>query len=1070
MDLDARVSPDAWLVRILRRPKALLITASAVTFAGIWSASALPIEWVPRVELPSVTLSANWPGAAPRNLEWRVTSLLEEALQGVAGTVHIHSRSVEGQAFLRLEVSRHHNLGLYAAEVADRLAALRPSLPTGVVPRLDYEVPEELQEQQGFMTLELVGDIGGLELRRLADERLAPRLRSLMGIAGVNTEGGEEREVFVGFEEDRLRAYRMTTHDLRRTLSEALSERSLGWLEGAGRRTLLTVPALALPSDLSRLPVASDPDSGRWIRLAELTRTELKAAPTRSLRRIDGHPAVTVSLDRSPGSDLLRNAAQVRQSIAGLKHDLPPGIEVRVAEDRSENVRDELSALATRGALGLAGIVTVLLLFLRHPRAAFAVLASATVAIAAALGFMRPLGLTLNIFTLAGLVLLVGLLVDNATMVVERLMAERQRKSIRQNHHLDTARQALASIWLPLVGCTATTAVVLLPMVYLSGELRTLFQPLAAMTAITLVFSLLSTTILVPVLMPGAVGPRRRFRRTSRWLLTPYATASRYPRTTFVLLLLTLGLPMPLLPELIDEPPSGWANEHQKQIAARYNVSLGSTPVRHARRGLDPLFGGVTRPFLDEVELGRSWDFEEQPELIAWLRLPSGSGLQQADRLIQRFEELALRSVAVERTLVRVVDDLGLLRVLFPRQALELSEPYQLREAFIAQALQLAGVEVGISGLVSNSFYSGLGQVTGIPLIAYGASWGVLDKVTQQFADQLEKDPRVAEVDLHAMRQASSASREAILLGWDSEANIRSGTATYGLADLLRPRLENPAPSLLAHFDGEGRLPVRLASEDAERGDLDRLLARSLPTRDGRPLRLADLATVHLEKEPPAIEREDQQYRRNLRVLYRGPRHMGLDLINRELTAFRPPLGYRIQQPSYSLFDDQAQNDFLWLCLGCLGLVFLVIAGVLESWRLAFWVLLSTPLAWVGIAAGFVFSGENFAEGAFFGVILTIGIAANASILLAARFRQLSRLRPHTLSSRLALLALRQRLRPMWATTFTTLVGMLPLLVVPETGTFWVGFAIAVTGGVTSATLLAPVATMVLAGWPTARS
>lgn len=150
---------------------------------------------------------------------------------------------------------------------------------------------------------------------------------------------------------------------------------------------------------------------------------------------------------------------------------------------------------------------------------------------------------------------------------------------------------------------------------------------------------------------------------------------------------------------------------------------------------------------------------------------------------------------------------------------------------------------------------------------------------------------------------------------------------------------------------------------------------------------------------------------------------------------------------------------------GTLGLVFLMIAAVLESWRLAGLVMVCVPLAWIGVAAGFLSSEQSFGEGAFLGVVLVIGVAVNTGILLAYRFHQLRTARPGAPASRLALLAVRSRLRPMWATTLSAVAGILPMLLLPGAKSFWIGLAITVVGGLLSSTLLAPVAMVALLSW-----
>lgn len=263
-------------------------------------------------------------------------------------------------------------------------------------------------------------------------------------------------------------------------------------------------------------------------------------------------------------------------------------------------------------------------------------------------------------------------------------------------------------------------------------------------------------------------------------------------------------------------------------------------------------------------------------------------------------------------------------------------------------------------------------------------------------------------------------------------------------------------------------MPVRLTAGVEGDTDLVQLLDRSLEVdgaTGGGPIRLAGLAEVSSIFEPPAIEREDQQYKRYIVVYYRGPYRMGKEWIEKKVQEATLPPGYRIEQSSKNILANETRRELPWLVLGTLVLVYLVIAAVLESWRLAGLVMVSIPLSWIGVALGFVWSGENFGEGAFLGALLIIGVAVNSGILLAYRFRQLRLARPGAPASRLALLAVRSRLRPMWATTLSAVAGMLPMLLLPGAKPFWIGLAITVIGGLLSSTLLAPVALVALLSW-----
>jgi multidrug efflux pump subunit AcrB len=683
---------------------------------------------------------------------------------------------------------------------------------------------------------------------------------------------------------------------------------------------------------------------------------------------------------------------------------------------------------------------------------------------------MGPLGLTLNLLTLAGLALVFGLLVDNSVVMVEQLILQRARWAARGRSELGlemaATRSALRAVWLPLVGGTCTTVAVMAPLVYLSGELRALFLPFGALVALTLVASLASAAILVPVL-GRFLPPPESERRLPRWLRAalqaPFRWAARFPKATCALLLLTLGTPLWLLPSRLETPDEGWPLPAER-LAGVYNATLGAEAVQEAREWLDPAFGGVLRPFIQTTSFGEQWNFETRPEAYVRLGFPPGNPITRADSLLQRFEAVALASASVRRTIARISERSASLRVQFVEDALQTAGPYLTRERLIQEAVLLAGIDVSVSGLLPQGYFSGSGaSISGFNVEAFGPSYDDLAALTERFARQLQRaSRRVATVNTNAGRLGRQTPREVLRIGWPAAAVARTGVSASRLASELRPVLTTRFPALYADLDGQTRLPVRIIVRGADNTDIATLVDRPLSITDTTQIKLDAVAAYYVDEVPSRIERADQQYKRYVRVDYRGPYRMGGEFLEAQLDRFQTPPGYRLERGQQAFFTEETRSAFGWVLAATVALVFLVTAVVFESWRLPPVVLLSLPTAAVGVALGFQWAGVSFAEGAFIGVVLLVGIAANDSILLTDRYRQLRQARPHGAASMLARLAVRERLRPMWTTTISTVVAMLPLLVFPQEGDFWLGLAVTVTGGLLAATLLAPVATIAL--------
>ena len=1132
----------SYLDRLVEAPTPVLAWAVALLIGGIALASQVPLEWAPRVELPEVRISASWPGAAPRAVERYVTALIERAVQGVAGTAGVESLSQEGRTTITLQVSEGTPIGPYVARVNEQLALVEDALPDRVTPRLTKKIPEALRDQQGFMTLQLVGPETPAALRRRADEQIAPRLSSLPGVADVVVRGGTERELRVTLNPERLAALGVQPQTVRARLFEATSDAVYGPLRHAGRTALLLSPAEADPSVLRRIVVrdvmrggvrdgagppgrrsVSRPASSgsrtatsgdrprpvRPVRLEDVATVEVVPAPRRTITRIDGDPVVTITVDRAPGSPMLRTAEDVRARLNELRGGLPEGARLLVADDKSEDVRGQLDDLTWRGGLGLVLVLGVLVAMLQSLRAVGVVVFSVTLALVGSVALMEPLGLTLNLLTIAGLALVVGLLVDNSVVTTEQLILQRQRlmreRLARSEKHeaedgaasskndstasldVEAARRALRAVGLPLVGGTLTTIAVTGPLVYLSGELRALFLPFAALVALTLGASLLSAAVIVPAcgrFLPrpeeGPGGPGGRIRR---WMGLPYRGAARLPKTTLLVIVLGMGAPLWLLPAEMEAPTgpatstttaaadSSQAQRLWAQATGRwrtlYNETVGSDAVQAAREWLDPGLGGVLRPFIEETTFGESYNFDARPEAYVNLRFPPGNPISRSDSLMQRFERIALASSSVERTLARIAEQSAYMRVRFYEDALQTAEPYVTRERLIQEATTLAGIEVSVGGLLPQGYHSGGGRSQQFRIAAYGPNYEDLEILCERLAADLKRaSRRVAQVNTNAGRNQfmrfGDGGRKVLQFRWTPESEAQTGVSPTMLVSRLRPVLTTRFPSFYTDLDDETQVPVRILVSGADTVDVESLVDRPLLVGDSASIKLRTVTDYDVVTVPGYVERQNQQYRRYVSVDYRGPYRMGRKLIETVVEETATPPGYKLRAEQFGFFTDEVTRQFGWVIFGTIVLVFLVTAAVFESWRLPGVVLVSLPTALVGVAIGFLWAEVAFAEGAFIGAVLLVGIAANDTILLIDRYRQLRAERPHGDPRPLVRLAVRERLRPMWMTTLTSVVAMLPLLVFPQDGEFWTGLAVTVVGGLLSATLLAPMAVVAL--------
>lgn len=1058
---------------LLKRPIAVISWCTAIVLAGIWAALDIPIEYSPNTELPRVSISAIWPGASPRQVERYVTAPIEREIQTVPGIAEINSISSEGHSHIQIQVDEEMDLGTFSTQIGENLTLLRDRLPRNVSPRLTKEIPEAFRDVQGFMTLRLIGPYSPDELRKTADELLKPKFESLSGIDLVEVTGGSERELLITLDPDRLDAYGIEYGYVMEQISSSLRDHVFGRMDAQGRGYLMVnKPELDL-SRLSEIIVNQSRPGELPVRLDQVANLELGPAPRLSIRRIDGLNAVALDLERTRGSHIIDVAEAVHDRIEDLQGALPEGGRLLVVLDRTEDVRELLNDLTLRGGIGLILVTLVLLFMLKSVRATVIVLFSVAVALAPSLALFRFFDLSLNIITLAGLVLVFGLLIDNSVVVVEQLLLQQQKFLARGMRgidlHVARTQAALKAVWLPLLGGTLSTMAVMLPLVYLSGDLRELFLPFGVLVSITLLISLISAVAFVPVVVrflpPKVEKPEWKWLRHT--IALPYRLVARFPKSTLIGLILLLGIPIWKLPVQINEPRNGWSNEVKERFANLYNTTLGASIVQSGRQYIDPWTGGVLRPFFRNASFYKPWSYPERKSIYVRLGFPKGNTIERSDSLIANFEQMALAEESVYQTDVRITEDYAYLNIEFKKGSLTTPGPYILQRRLVGRAILLGGMSVSVGEIIPQTGYfsGGGGGISGASVRLYGPNYEDLDLLVHQLGDFLkQRSRRVQGIDLNAMRNSwiRNQARQVLQFEWTADATARTGADAYWINHRMMPYFETTRPRWRADIAGDSRIPIRLIINDAANLDVDRITQRPLVVQDSTLLRLAGVADYKIVQMAAEIERENQQYVRRISVDFRGPFQMRQKFMGNALAAFSIPPGYRIESGYDFFFTEETKRAFGWVFAATILLVFLVTASVFESWRLPLVVMLSVPLAAVGVCIGFLITDASFVEGAFIGTVLLIGIAVNDSILLTDRFRQLRSARPHGRPSVLARLAIRERLRPMWTTTLTSGAAMLPLLVFPNSDDFWVGLAVTVTAGLLASTCLSPLASVAI--------
>src|SRR5690606_15301215 len=614
--------------------------------------------------------------------------------------------------------------------------------------------------------------------------------------------------------------------------------------------------------------------AGRVIRIKDVATVHDTYEEAQSYYRIDGRPAVAFRVHKAIRTNAVRVADRAKARLAELEPHFPPGVRLILDTDESEGIRKQLSDLRARALVSAAVVFLVLLLFLRSLRTSLIVFATIAFSILIALNLIYWGGFTLNILTLMGLAMGFGLIVDNAIVVLENIY-----RRVRAGQEPEEAAETGArEVVLAILAATLTTVVVLVPFVYLQGELQMYYVPLAIVVGFSLLASLFVAFTFIPALSSRILG-----------MVQPLAAG---------------GVPAAPTP---PRPPI-----YQRLYAAMIRFTLRWPWLTVVAALL--CLGGSYYLFDKYVTRGILWGrwWGEDTSISIQIRLPRGEEISRTDELTRYFEAKLAALPEVERFVTNVTPQYASIRVTFPDSIEHTLIPVAIKEQMVAFSHQFGGAEVRVYGY-GPSFYGGGGSPPNYSIQILGYNYERVREIAEDIGVRLERFSRIRDVDTNASGAWYERDKATeIIVQVD-----RSRLALYDLT--VRDLINHVNAAIRGHTEqrsarirvGGDELQFSVKLEGSQRMDLLELERLLIPTPSGRQVRLSSVATLTEREVLNRILREDQQYQRRVSYEFRGPTKLG-DRVQEAVIAATalPP-----DRKSTRLNSSHVKISYAFLCL-----------------------------------------------------------------------------------------------------------------------------------------------------------
>lgn len=992
----------------LRRPVTTVAATLALVLLGAVSLTRLPVSLLPDVSLPVLTIRTNYPSAAAPEVSRFIAEPIEEAIAATPGLVELRSLSRNGQATTMARFAWGTDMGTTVLNVRERLDNARSRLPDRA------ERPTLLTSDPGERPIAILAVSGSGDLRALArtvQDVHARRLEQIEGVASVAVVGSPQDEVQIGLNPARLRALSLTPGDVARAVSDANVGAPGGTVRrGQFRFSVRALTEFSLSTQINETPVAPG------VRLADIGSVSVAAAEARTLALLDGAPALGLVVYKDAGANTVAVTHQLADAIATLGREFP-GVRVSVVAAQAAFVTAALSNLSQEILVGGLLALAVILLLMGSIRSSLAVALIVPLSVLVSLIALRALDVTINVLSLGGLALGVGLLVDNAIVVAEAAGRHRDQGVPA----LDAARAGTEEVTGPLIAGTLTTILVFGPIVFVQGLAAALFRDLSLSVVTTLTTSLLLALTLMPVLI---VGPRRN-------------------------------------PSQAGRPAPGWYRRVRERLAP-----LGRRGGDWYERGMlwslarpRAVFTMAAAAVL--VTLGLLWTLprETLPQVdegvvVVALRLPEGTALEETTRQVRRIDEQARRlgarglyarvGAATNEEMLAGADpgSSATAQLIVPVPAGRGASQFAaaLRRT-VPDLVEAGGLAMDLAG--QSEFGSLIGREGRLLRVEISAARGA---DAERWADTaralLRALPTLADV-----RDAYSGSQPIVEVGLERGEIARRGLSVERVADALAGGLGGVPASELRETDRRTPITVRLAGNDNE--NLSAALATVVA---GVPV--GQLVTVRETRAPIELVRINQRPVTVVEaVAERGGTARAARDAARVMGLHEWPAGTSWRIGGAELERRRTTSELTLVAILSIALMFLVLAGEFGSFTTPLLVMVTVPLAAAGGVAFLWLTGQSLNAVSLIGLIVMIGLADNEAVVKLDAIRRF-RAAGHSIEESVVLGG-RQRLRAITMTSLTTVVGVLPLAFgIGSGGQLYQPLAAAVIGGSITATLV----------------
>ena len=1014
----------------IEKPVTTALVFVAVIVIGIYSFLKLPIDQFPEMDPPYITVMTTYPGASASEMETNVTKIMENALTSVDHLKHITSQSKDNMSMVVLELEWGADMDEAVNDVRSYVDMTKNNLPDNCGTPMIFKLStSSMPVTQYSITAEET--YAGLD--KILNDEVIPQLNQIDGIGNISLSGAPDRYVYINIDQQKLDAYGLTLEQVGNVISANNLNLSSGTIKMPKEQYQMQVRSEYIESsEIADLMVTMTP-AGQQVFVRDIAEVKDTIKDLTLDEKTNGREAVRLIIAKQTGANTVQVCKHVREELARIQKQLPSDVKIEKIYDLSENIQNSINSLEESVMYALLFVVLVVLFFLGKWRATLIIGITIPIALIVAFIYLGVADSSLNIISLCSLTIAIGMVVDDAIVVLENITRHVERG---EDPH-EAAIYATNEVWVSVIATTLVLVAVFVPLTMLNGIAGIMFKELGWIVTVVCCTSTAVAISLTPMLCSKLLKAKKVHVDENGNLVEDEADKKSWYDRTVVRML-----------DVVDgwyERSLGWCLQHKFiTIVAIFGIfGLSLIPVMTGRIGTD---------FMQQQDRGR---------LTVTVKLQRGTRIEEtlktARALETRFVTL-VPCIQLINTSAGSNDDATIAALFSSTMNNKISMNVRLprkweREQSIWEIAEILRQEmarypeiVEYQCDISSGGPGGSSNTVDIEIYGYD-----FDK-TSQLADQTRRLcmalPGARDVNI-----SREDDRPDIKITVDKEKASRLGLSSATISTYLRNRVAGMSCGYLKDDGSEYDIVVRLREED--RNSISDVLDLTIPTPAGKKIKLSEVASIGEYWAPPTIERKSRQRIVTVKVT---PYNISLGELAGQIEAnvlpqLNLPVGYSTHLAGS--YEDQQEtfSDMILLFALIVLLVYITMASQFESMLLPFIIILTIFPAFTGIILALWTTGRSLDMIGALGIVLLVGIVVKNGIVLVD-YINLMRERGYELNQAITMSG-RSRIRPILMTAFTTVLGMVPMAVSSGEGAeMWQPLGIVVIGGLMVSTFL----------------